>query len=156
MLIKRDRIVTHDASLFEMPGHLIRRLHQTATAHFLRDIKAKGYDLTPMQFGVLKTLAEHPDLDQATLAGLVEVDAATIGGVVKRLQQKELVDRLPSPKDKRAFRLVLTPAGKTLLDTVTPLAMASQGDLLDNLTPTETNRFIELMQKALNMNNRPE
>ncbi len=140
-----------DTPLIQMPGHLIRRFHQHATATFQNSVKSTGHDITPVQFATLATLAQHPELDQATLAGLIAYDRATIGGVVKRLEQKGLISRNPSEKDRRAFRLALTPYGQTVLGEVTPIVSALQSDILEGLSADEAHTLIRLMHKALQM-----
>lgn len=138
--------------LFEMPGHLIRRLNQHSTAVFLNRLKDLGHDITPVQFSALITLADHPGLDQATLAGLIAYDRATMGGVVKRLEQKKLIRRETNDEDRRAFRLMLTPAGKALVDDITPVVVSLQDDIVSHLTESERVTFVKLMQRALHMN----
>lgn len=135
--------------LTDMPGHLIRRLNQHSTAIFQHHLKAAGHDITSVQFSTLKTLMDRPGLDQATLAGLIVYDRATIGGVVKRLEQKGLVQRDANAQDRRAFQLSLTPAGRTLLEDVTPLVHGLQGDILAHLTGPERDSLVALMHKAL-------
>ena len=65
-----------------MPGHLIRRLQQIAVSVFTERVTKAGFDITPVQFAALSTIAENPGLDQASLAGLIAYDRVTIGGVV--------------------------------------------------------------------------
>ena len=141
-----------NSPLPEMPGHLIRRLNQHSTAQFQRQLGAAGHDITPVQFAALKTLAENPGLDQATLAALIAYDRATIGGVVMRLQKKGLIQRQTNTDDRRAFKLSLTPLGKTLLGDITPVVCALQEDILINLSDGERRIFVNLIRKALNLN----
>jgi DNA-binding MarR family transcriptional regulator len=138
-------------TLFEMPGHLIRRLNQHSAAVFQHRLKAAGHDLTAVQFSALARLAKQPGIDQATLASQIEYDRATIGGVVKRLAQKELLKREPNEKDQRAFRLYLTPAGAALLDDTWPIVDALQDDILSKLSGAERQALVQLMQKALQL-----
>ena len=70
------------ASLHDLPGHLIRRLHQISVSTFTAETAAEGFDLTQVQYAALFTLRGHPGIDQATLAGLIAYDRVTIGGVV--------------------------------------------------------------------------
>ena len=51
----------------DMPGHLIRRLHQHSTQLFGQRVQAAGSDLTSMQFAALDALRFHPGIDQAGL-----------------------------------------------------------------------------------------
>lgn len=137
--------------LSTMPGHLIRRMNQQSVAVFQKQIKSAGHDLTPVQYAALETLAQNPDLDQATLAAHIAYDRATIGGVVKRLAQKGLIQRQPNATDRRAFQLVLTPEGIQLLTAVRPIVDRLQNGILDGLSPHERSTFIGLMQKALHL-----
>ena len=95
-----------------MPGHLIRRLHQLSTQLFAQRIRDAGFDLTPVQFAALDALQGHPGVDQASLAQAIAKDRATIGAVVDRLEQKGLVARIVSSRDKRARELTLTDDGR--------------------------------------------
>ena len=139
------------SALSVMPGHLIRRLNQRSTARFQHQLRAAGHDITPVQFAALTTLVENPGLDQATLAGLIAYDRATIGGVVKRLEQKGLIQRQTNTDDRRAFRLFVAPKGRAVLKSITPLVAALQTDILSNLSDSERRIFMSLVHKALNI-----
>lgn len=137
----------------EMPGFLIRRLHQISVAVFADDMAARGLDLTPVQFAALNALEARPGIDQATLAGLIAHDRVTIGGVVDRLVQKGLVIRSVNPQDRRARRLDLAPAGRTLLDTVQHQVRAIQDRILAGLDDTERTVLVSLLKKATESGN---
>jgi DNA-binding MarR family transcriptional regulator len=136
-----------------MPGHLIRRLHQIATGLFQERMAALGHDLTPVQFAALATLRDRPDVDQATLAGLIAHDRATIGGVLDRLEAKGLVSRRTDPADRRARLVRLTEAGAALLAAVLPQVEALQDDILTGLDADERAQFIALAAKAAQAGN---
>ncbi len=103
--------------LQDMAGHLIRRLHQISVSVFTERMRDAGFDLTPVQFATLAALEAHPDVDQATLAGLIAHDRVTIGGAVDRMEAKGLISRRVSPQDRRARRVRLTDAGRSTLLT---------------------------------------
>lgn len=140
-------------SIYTMPGHLIRRLNQISASVFAERMKAAGLDLTSVQFAALATLGAHPGLDQATLAGRIAYDRATIGGVVDRLEQRGLLTREVSPRDRRARVLSLTPEGLALRDRLIPLVRAMQPDLLPGLTEAERAQFVALAAKAAEAGN---
>ena len=71
-----------------LPGHLIRRLHQISVAQFMDQMAAEGVDLTPVQFSAMAAIRRHPGIDQASVAGLIAYDRATLGKVVDRLVEK--------------------------------------------------------------------
>lgn len=138
-----------DDDLTDMPGHLIRRLNQRSTAVFQDRVKSKGYDLTSVQYAALDLLRRNPGIDQASLAGAIAYDRATIGEVVKRLEQKGFVARQVNEEDRRARTLHLTEAGKKLLAILSPVVRGLQGDILGRLDETERAQFIALARKAV-------
>jgi len=143
-----------DMSLIQtMPGHLIRRMNQIATGLFQDRMAALGIDLTPVQFAALATLRDRPDVDQATLAGLIAHDRATIGGVLDRLQGKGLVDRRTDPADRRARLVRLTDAGAALLARVLPHVAALQADILAGLSDQERQDFMALAERITRAGN---
>lgn len=134
-----------------MAGHLIRRLHQQSTQVFLARTQAAGFDLTPVQFAALDAIAEQPGIDQAGLAATIGFDRATIGGVIDRLEHKDLVRRVVSAQDRRARQLHLTPRGRKLLLASRPVVRALQADVLAPLSPAERAAFLGLVHKALGL-----
>lgn len=135
--------------LFDLPGHLIRRLQQHASAVFQERTKAAGYDVTSVQFAAMSMLNEEPGQDQASLAKRIAYDRATLGGVIKRLEQKGWVSRQPDEVDRRAFKVSLTPQGRSVLTALTPIVHALQADILPGLTAQERGALLTLMEKAL-------
>lgn len=137
----------------EMPGHLIRRLNQISTSIFQERMQALGLDLTPVQFAALASLDNNPGIDQATLAGLIAYDRVTLGGVIDRLETKGLVARSVNARDRRARRVALTEAGRSLLHRVRPEIEAFQPDILSGLSEAERAAFIALANKAASAGN---
>ncbi|WP_321332624.1 MarR family transcriptional regulator [Breoghania sp.] len=133
----------------DMPGHLIRRLQQSAVAIFHQEVEGAGLDLTPVQFAALDQVARAPDIDQVTLAGLIAHDRTTITGVVDRLAAKGLLTRTVSKTDRRARTLHVTQDGLALLARVRPHVEAAQVAMLQGLEAPERDEFLRLMKKAL-------
>ena len=144
---------SYDLDLHRFPGHLIRRLHQISVAQFAEMLSSHDIDLTPVQYAALKAIKANPGVDQASVAGLIAYDKATLGKVIDRLEAKALIDRSVSPKDRRAKHLDLTAAGQQILDRVQPLVDAVQGEILTGLTKEEQHQFLVLLQKATSAGN---
>ncbi len=132
-----------------MPGHLIRRLHQVSTHVFLQRVREAGFDLTPVQFAALDALRHSPGIDQAGLAQAVGKDRATIGSVVDRLEQKGLVTRVVSRRDKRARELTLTATGEAMVEALLPVVERLQKEILPGLDDAEYRAFVALASKAV-------
>lgn len=131
-----------------MPGHLIRRLNQIAVALFMERIASVDLNLTPVQFAALSAVRDQPGIDQATVAGMVAYDRATLGKVIDRLDARGLIARRTSPTDRRAKELRLTPAGETLLDAARPHIIDIQPEILSGLDQDERDTFVRLLQKV--------
>jgi DNA-binding MarR family transcriptional regulator len=111
-------------------------------------MKQAGFDLTPIQFVALDALSMNEGVDQAGLASAIAKDRATTGSVIDRLEQKGLVTRLISPRDRRARVLALTDKGRAVLSDMTPEVETLQADILPGLTDAEYRQFIALAEKA--------
>ena len=141
------------SELYDMPGHLIRRFQQIAVAVFHAEVGKLGYDLTPVQYAALVTVAGNPGIGQATLAGLIAYDRTTIGGVVDRLVQKGFLGREVSSSDRRAHVLQVTDAGRAVVRTVEPAVLAAQRIMLGGLEPAEAGELMRLLRKAIDAGN---
>ena len=133
----------------DKPGHLARRFQQIAVAVFHAEVEEAGYDLTPVQYAALTTVATQPGIDQATLAGLIAYDRTTITGVVDRLVQKGLLVRKASRTDRRAHALQITTEGRRTLDGIEPAVEAAQRIMLGGLSKAEAATLMRLLRKAI-------
>lgn len=135
-------------NIHQMPGHLIRRLNQISVALFMEQMAGAQLALTPVQFAALSAIRSYPGIDQATVAGLVAYDRATLGKVIDRLEARDLIQRRTSRKDRRARELSLTAAGEQLYKSALPHVKAIQPVILDGLTKAEQTQFIALLDKV--------
>ena len=134
-----------------LPGHYIRRLQQIAVATFLQETQAFG--ITPIQYATLGALGKKPNMDQKTLAKTIGLDASTLGGVIDRLQARDLVQRNPSHHDRRVHLLTLTSAGLHLFNEVSPLVIAAQNRILAPLPESQHAQFMQMLQTLVSGNN---
>jgi DNA-binding MarR family transcriptional regulator len=135
------------------PGHLARRFQQIAVAVFHAEVEDAGFDLTPVQYAALAAIAQHPGLDQATLAGIIAYDRTTITGVVDRLVQKGLVARKVCARDRRAHELEITETGRKTLRQIEPSVETAQRAMLRGLTAAKAKELLRLMRKAIDAGN---
>jgi DNA-binding MarR family transcriptional regulator len=79
------------------------------------------WDLSPSQFNVLNLLSEEDaGLSQIELGRLLITHRSNVTGLVDRLARRGLVRRKEVAGDRRAYRIVLTPAGRLLLKSILP------------------------------------
>jgi len=115
-------------NLRSAPGHLMRRCQQIAVSVFLDECRT--FDLTPLQFAVLTALLKGGPEDQVHLGGALALDRTTIGVVVKNLEERGLVTRTVSEKDRRSKPVSITEAGEALIHDAIGAAEAAQDRML--------------------------
>ncbi|SDD77721.1 transcriptional regulator, MarR family [Massilia sp. PDC64] len=136
--------------LYQHPGHLLRRAQQISVSLFHDEM---GGELTPVQYAILSRLAEHPGIDQVSLAGLAAIDTSTGATVCARLEEKGLLERKVIPHNRRQRALTITPAGTRLLAALEPGAQRLRDRLLAPLSAREQDQFMDLLAKLVNGNN---
>ena len=73
--------------------------------------------------------------------------------MIDRLEQKGLVAREVSSRDRRARVLTVTQAGQDLLARVRPVVRDLQGDILSGLDEAETAQLLALLKKTTDAGN---
>lgn len=132
-------------NLHELPGHLIRRVHQISTALFAEECSEFG--LTPVQYGALATIGAHPEIDATRVAQLIAFDRSTIGDVLERLEAKGWIRRTPSPADRRVKLLHITQQGEQLIRAAMPAIRRVQDRLLQPLAPADRAALLRLLRQ---------
>lgn len=140
--------------IVDLPGHLIRRLHQKSAAHFAANMSEAGFDLTPVQFAALAVLEDNPGIDQATLSSLIACDRVTMGGVVSRLEERGYIERKVRKDDRRARTLQITERGASLLRIVMPAIRKTQEQTMSDLSEEERTLFMDLLVKLVQTGDR--
>lgn len=114
--------------------------------------------LTPVQFGVLASLADGEDLSQADLARAIMVRPQSLGEVATGLIERGLVERDgPGGRGRRA-RLRITGAGRELLDRARPGVEAFNAPHSTGLSPAESTELVRMLRTvraALSTGNPP-
>jgi MarR family transcriptional regulator, temperature-dependent positive regulator of motility len=136
--------------VYNQPGHLIRRAQQIAVSMYYSTV---GYELTPVQYGVLRILLNYPGIDQVTLARLCALDTSTAANLAVRLEQSGLVKRMVPAGSKRFRLLRLTPQGAALLKKLLPSGRLLSRCLLQALDKKEQKIFLRLLKKFVHLNN---
>ena len=138
-------------SIPDLPGHLLRRCHQIVVALFLDECGA--HDPTPLQFAVLGVLRQFGPLDQVTLGGLAALDRTTVAVVLRNLEERGLVVRAQSRRDRRAKIVTITERGADVVIGAEPAAIKAQERALAPLDPDEAAEFVRLLRKLAEGNN---
>jgi DNA-binding MarR family transcriptional regulator len=106
---------------------LARQFNETST----------GADLTPTQYSVLALVRVRGPLGLAELTELEGLNPTMLSRIVKVLDERGLIRRLPDPSDMRAARVEVTPEGARLHEQVREQRTQVLTEWLERL-PAET------------------
>ncbi len=134
-----------DYVLAEHIGFLLRRAHQRASLIFKNEFESTS--LTPQQFAVLAKLHEVSEVTQNKLGRMVDMDPATLRGVIQRLMQRGLVFRTQDPLHKRRLKMQLTDEGMEMVKNCFDLGKHVSRETLEPLGKTEQNELIRLLKR---------
>ena len=100
-------------------------------------------ELTPRQYAVLVTVAQHEGLSQTGLVERTGIDRSTLADVVRRMLKKGLLQRRRTKEDARAYAVKLTDEGRQLLQTTESQANRVDSRILEALPSRQREQFVE-------------
>lgn len=116
------------------------RLQRTV---FDRRVRKLGFTRT--QWLVLRRVMEQPGVSQSELADMMEVEKATAGRFIDRLEEFGWLERRPDDHDRRIKRIFVTELGRRTHRQVTPIAEAMVEDELSGLSKPERESLTGLL-----------
>jgi DNA-binding MarR family transcriptional regulator len=114
----------------------------------------RPFDLGPTQWYVLHQLATVGETPQRDLVRMLQVERATLTGVVAALVRKGLVEQSPGTADQRQRILTITPAGDALWRTLpNPIALILEAafDEIPDADLETTRRVLRIATDNLNL-----
>lgn len=124
--------------------YAIRRLMQGGEL-YTKEINKK-YNVSAAQVNCLLALYENGPLPPSQIAKHMMVNSSTVTGIIDRLEQKGLVERMRISLDRRVITIQLTEMGKRLAENAPP---PIQQKIIDGLKKLPS-QDIELIVRALN------
>jgi DNA-binding MarR family transcriptional regulator len=103
----------------------------------------KPYVITPPQWFALSSLASEQDLPIGTLAQRLAFDASVVTGIIKRLEQHGLVERVHDRTDYRLVRLHLTAEGQEITHMLASAATTFNQRLLQGFSQEEREMLLQ-------------
>ncbi|MBI1385315.1 MAG: MarR family transcriptional regulator [Rhizobiales bacterium] len=135
------------SSLSRSPVHLLHRASQRAADHFTGIMGQT--ELTPRQYAVLLTVAEHEGLSQTALVSITGIDRSTLADIVRRMLRKGILQRQRTRHDARTYEIRLTDRGAELLAAAQPVAREVDRQLLSELSVSERETLIEILTRIV-------
>ncbi len=120
-----------------------------AQAALYRDFTAclAKLDLTQRQFATLELVRANPGASQAHLAEVLALDRPAMMAVVDRLEQRGLVLRERSTRDRRRQEIRLTDAGLDLLEGATRRVRRHDGRFLSRFSRADAKALVGWLRR---------
>ena len=107
-------------------------------------------NLTHTQFVILASIQElnerHEIITQKEISDFSSVDTMTVSSVLRLLEKKKLITRIPHPKDTRANKIEMTSEGEKIIHLAIPVVEAVDDEFFFD-DDKKNMKFIELLKE---------
>ena len=124
-------------------GFLLNDVARLLRTSYDRRIRKLG--LTRAQWWVLTHLYRGDGVSQTELAETLEIEKATLGRLLDRLEAKGWVRREHDATDRRVWRVHLTDEVEPALRTMRTIAAELRRDALSGVSAAERERFVDTL-----------
>lgn len=112
----------------------------------IRNRLRNEFDITLPRFDLMAQLERHPDgLRMGELSKRMMVTGGNITGITDQLEQENLVQRVADHKDRRAYSVKLTPAGRKAFKNMAQVHEAWVAELFAGLETDQKNQMITML-----------
>ena len=123
-------------------------LHDVARLMRTRfDRRGRELGLTRSQWWVLTMLYASEGVTQSELAQFMDLEKATLGRLLDRLEEKAWIERRPDDMDRRVRRVYLTDSVQQIMRVLRTIAADVRRDALGNIGAEERDHFIDTLMK---------
>lgn len=124
-------------------GFILNDVARLMRTTFDRRVKALGF--TRSQWWVLNHLFRQNGVTQSELAVILEVEKATLGRMLDRLEAKRLIRRESDAADRRVRRVYLTDEVEPTIKAMRAAAADMRRDALAGIPPEDRDRFVDTL-----------
>ena len=124
--------------------YLLMKTH----AHINRLIlsQAAAIGLSPGQPKILECLLLHGECNQKAIAENCEIEQATVGSILSRMERDGLVCRSQRGGNRRSLYVSLTPQGRDLAQQMEEIFRQADAQAAGQLTPQELAQLTALLE----------
>ena len=105
------------------------------------------YDLTPIQYGVLKCIWQLDLHTPKEIADYLSIENSTISGILDRMEKKELIERKIDKDDRRFVYIDLTKEGKALEAPVNKTVEEFNHKILSDFSEKEQAQLRDMLRR---------
>lgn len=135
---------------FNKYSFLLDRTSRRVKQYAKKKFKDLDFGITVDQWIILRELHQDDNLSQSMLAELTFKDTPTLTRIIDLLCQKGLTERQMNPKDRRKFRVRLTPLGQTKVEELSPKVANIRKKAWENLEKKDFEHFKYILDTIYN------
>ncbi len=105
--------------------------------------------VSPGQLGVLLMVQANPGINQTGAGRALGIDRSTLVSIIDALEDRGLIERTPSPTDRRSHALLVTAKGDAFLKRIRPRLDAHEDELVRHLSAEERATLIDLLRRIV-------
>ena len=132
-----------EPAAFRAVGFMLSSLGHAVAATF--SARLAPLALEPREFALMRCLATREGASQQAIGERLGVPPSRMVALVDALEARGLLERRPSPKDRRAHALHQTAAGKRLLAKATAVAAGLEAELTEGLDAAQRAQLLEML-----------
>ncbi|MDB5585862.1 MAG: MarR family transcriptional regulator [Devosia sp.] len=109
--------------------------------------QARLQDMTLPQWRALGQLVQSNGLSQAALSALIETDQMTTSKILRLLETRGLIERLPDPADSRAKIVRATPPVTAMVEAMKAVAGELHETMLEGISEADRQVLVRSLNK---------
>jgi homoprotocatechuate degradation regulator HpaR len=109
----------------------------------------KEHGLSPQQWRVIRVLVEVDELDASEIAQRCALLLPSLSRILQNLHKRRLVDRNPDAEDQRRSMISITPAGRALFETLSPVNEARYAYITEKFGYGKLELLYELLEELV-------
>lgn len=100
----------------------------------------------------LAFLYNHEGINQEELSNYLSIDKGTTAKALKKLEDEGYISRVQDEKDRRAYRVFITPKGMSIKEEFFSILQGWNDNLINELKPEEIQTLKTLLKKIILLN----
>lgn len=133
---------------------ILQSLRQSIRAIDMHSKKlAAEHKITAPQLVCLNEVSTHPKVSVSELARYVHLSPSTVVGIIDRLEDKGLVEKVRNDKDRRRVNISITPKGQDLINKAPAPFQEDFADAFGNLDAEEQLELVQAFEKVVDLMN---
>lgn len=127
---------------------MLMKSHTLLNRKILSQAMKLGY--SPGQPKVLEYLSKYEGSDQKTIAAYCEIEQATVGSILLRMENTGLIERRQAPGNRRSLYVYLTDKGRQAARDIAEVFAQADKTAEASLSPDEVMQLKMLLEKISN------